>query len=586
MAMTVSEVHPVAHLPLVLGVLRKLDIAMLIDEMVPPHPANVLSCGRGVEAFVLAILDGDHALYKVGTRLNERGMLPLLQDGLAPESLNDYRLGQILEALFAANLNRLFGAVALKALAVYAIPTPWLHQDTTTLTLYGAYAGGPAVSAEEKHETGEEGEPTTPPVPQPAYGHSKDNRPDLKQIVLSLGVSGDGGVPLRLGLRDGNTSDSTETPVALEECLALGLAGVVGIVADSKAYSQRTWGLCVEKQIGLVTLVPRTCGIRQALEVWGQQHAPLPLFVEKPGRTQGEPARCWRGQSVTRAVPVEYSDGRVAQERVRFVVIHSSQLAQQHALAYATAQRKEAEALAIYRRRLPAQSFACVADAEAARTAEHSGVPGRRGRKPQRWRYHTLRYRIEAFPQRRKRARRGRPPQGELPDEETRYRLVVEVEACAIAPEEQGWCVLATTVDAEVASEAQILQAYQEQQSTVEPGFRWIKNPAAITPVWLEKPERIAALAMLTVLGLLVYSLIQRQVRLYLQAQQQTVPGNKGPTAVPTAAVVLALFASVMLVQVRVEQTRLCQLVGWQEWHSLVCDALGMSRSWYEAPYA
>jgi hypothetical protein len=31
------------------------------------------------------------------------------------------------------------------------------------------------------------------------------------------------------------------------------------------------------------------------------------------------------------------------------------------------------------------------------------------------------------------------------------------------------------------------------QQSTVEAGFRWIKHPAAITPVWLEKPERIAA---------------------------------------------------------------------------------------------
>ena len=54
-------------------------------------------------------------------------------------------------------------------------------------------------------------------------------------MLLSLGVSGDGGLPLRLGLRDGNTSDSVETPVAIEECLALGLQGVHGIVADSKA---------------------------------------------------------------------------------------------------------------------------------------------------------------------------------------------------------------------------------------------------------------------------------------------------------------------------------------------------------------
>ena len=39
----------------------------------------------------------------------------------------------------------------------------------------------------------------------------------------------------------------------------------------------------------------------------------------------------------------------------------------------------------------------------------------------------------------------------------------------------------------------------------------------AITPMWLEKPERIAALAMVMVFGLLVYGLIQRQVRLYLR---------------------------------------------------------------------
>src|ERR671932_22484 len=163
MAVTIHQISPVAHLPLVLGVIRKLNVATLIDTFCPPHPAHVLSCGRGVEALLLAILDGHHALYKVGARLEERGMLPLLQDGLRRASLNDYRLGQILEALFAANLNRVFGAIALKALAVYALPTPWLHQDTTTIALYGAYADAPQ----------------TPGAPRPAYGHSKDGRDDL-----------------------------------------------------------------------------------------------------------------------------------------------------------------------------------------------------------------------------------------------------------------------------------------------------------------------------------------------------------------------------------------------------------------------
>lgn len=145
-------------------------------------------------------------------------MLALLQVDLARESLNDYRLGQILDALFAANLNQVFGAIALQALAVYAIPTPWLHQDTTTVVLYGAYAGAAAGSEETSGEPA--AAPAQPVAPRPAHGHSTDGRPDLKQVLLSLGVSGDGGLPLRLGLRDGNTSDSTETPGALEECLA------------------------------------------------------------------------------------------------------------------------------------------------------------------------------------------------------------------------------------------------------------------------------------------------------------------------------------------------------------------------------
>src|SRR5690349_14745940 len=101
---------------------------------------------------------------------------------------------------------------------------------------------------------------------------------------------------------------------------------------------------------------------------------------------------------------------------------------------------------------------------------------------------------------------------------------------------------------------------FQEQNTTVEPGFRWIKNPAAIAPVWLEKPERIAALAMLTVLGLLVYSVIQRQVRLYLHTHAQQLPGNKGLTATPTAAVVLALFAQVALVHLWIDAQEVTQL--------------------------
>ena len=577
MAITVQRVDPVAQLPLVLGVLRRLDTAAVIDSLIPPHPAQVLSCGHGVEALVLAILDGHHALYKVGAHLEERGMLPLLQAGLQRVSLNDYRLGQILDALFAANLNRVFGAVALKALEVYAIPTPWLHQDTTTITLSGAY--------EEEERGGTQGAaaPAGLLPPRPAYGHNKDGHPELKQVLLSLGVSSDGGLPLRMGVRDGNTSDSTETPVAIAECLALGLEGVIGIVADSKGYSQRTLGLCLEQQIGLVTLVPRTCAIRQEVEAWGRQQDALPLLLEKPGRTRAEPPRRWHGQSVVRRVAVEYSEGRSASEAIRFVVVHSSQLAQREVKASAKAQANEAARVATHVRHATAQHFACAADAEAAIAAYEGHGRGRRGRRPQPWGYHALSSRVEGFSQAKKRARRGRPPKSEEPQSEVRYRLEVEVKTLERAEDEQGWTVLATTVGPEVCSDTEILQAYHTQNTTVEPGFRWIKNPAAISPVWLEKPERIAALAMLTVVGLLVYAVIQRQVRLALREQEQHLPGNKGPTATPTAAVVLALFAHVTMGYFQVGQTEMRHVYGLQDHHGMVCDALGIDRSWYEA---
>ena len=131
--------------------------------------------------------------------------------------------------------------------------------------------------------------------------------------------------------------------MALEKCLALGIEGVMGIVADSKAYSQRTLGLCLKKKIGLVTRVPRMGAVRQELKAWGRQQPARPVLLEKPGRTQQEGPRCWRGHSVLRCVDVEYADGRTGQEAIRFVVVQASPLAQQEAKASATAHAKEAK---------------------------------------------------------------------------------------------------------------------------------------------------------------------------------------------------------------------------------------------------
>jgi hypothetical protein len=50
MTIAVSERRPVAHLPWVLGLLRRLEVLAVIDTLCPPHPDTIVSCGIGVEA--------------------------------------------------------------------------------------------------------------------------------------------------------------------------------------------------------------------------------------------------------------------------------------------------------------------------------------------------------------------------------------------------------------------------------------------------------------------------------------------------------------------------------------------------------
>jgi hypothetical protein len=88
------------------------------------------------------------------------------------------------------------------------------------------------------------------------------------------------------------------------------------------------------------------------------------------------------------------------------------------------------------------------------------------------------------------------------------------------------------------------------------------------------------------VLGLLVYSVLQRQVRLSLHTHDQQLPGNTGLTATPTAAVVVAFCAHVALVQVWIDAQAVAQSAGVQPQHRLVCAALGLDASWSAVPLA
>ena len=89
----------------------------------------------------------------------------------------------------------LLTAVVLRAVHEFAVDTSQLHNDSTSISVHGAYRG--AVG------TVRGGKPTAAIT----FGHSKDHRPDPKQLVWILTVAADGAVPLAHRLADGNTSD-------------------------------------------------------------------------------------------------------------------------------------------------------------------------------------------------------------------------------------------------------------------------------------------------------------------------------------------------------------------------------------------
>ena len=96
---------------------------------------------------------------------------------------------------------------------------------------------------------------------------------------------------------------------------------------------------------------------------------------------------------------------------------------------------------------------------------------------------------------------------------------------------------------------ARILAEYKGQQSS-ERGFRFLKDPLFFTSsVFLNTPRRVAALAMVMGLCLLVYTLGQRQLRQALADVEETIPNQlTKPTSTPTLRWIFQCFQAVHLI--------------------------------------
>ncbi|MCP4324195.1 MAG: IS1634 family transposase [Alteromonadales bacterium] len=134
------------------------------------------------------------------------------------------------------------------------------------------------------------------------------------------------------------------------------------------------------------------------------------------------------------------------------------------------------------------------------------------------------------------------------------WQVIAEIEenktAITQAVEQRTCFVLATNIDEKELSPTEILTHYKAQ-STVERGFRFLKDPLFfVSSLFIKKPSRIDALLMVMTLSLLVYSIAQRRMRTKMKKIEATIPNqiNQG-TATPTLRWVFQCFDGINLLQ-------------------------------------
>ena len=151
-------------------------------------------------------------------------------------------LARALDSLFEADRATLQTELTLRAISAYQLDTSTIHNDSTSIKFFGEY------KAQERRSV------------QLKRGHSKDHRPDLKQLVYNLCVCTDGAIPVHFKCYDGNQTDDT---LHIETWLTLrGLLGASDFiyVADSKLCTLANMRKIDREQGRFVTIVPKTRG--------------------------------------------------------------------------------------------------------------------------------------------------------------------------------------------------------------------------------------------------------------------------------------------------------------------------------------
>lgn len=479
--------YSVGALPIINHVLDRMNLEQILQSHLPREDERTkIPTGRGLMLLVRNVLVSREPLYGVGEWAS-RYAPDLL--GLTPgqiAAMNDDRSGRWLTRFFAYDPPTIALAVTTHSVRRFQVDLDELHNDSTTVTFCGAYSG--AEREQERHGR------RTPAI---TFGHNKDHRPDLKQLLYILTVSHDGGVPVHFRVCSGNVIDDQthrETWDLLHQ-----LAGKPDFlyIADCKLATTANMTYIHGHGGRFVTVLPQT---RKEDGVFRTQLA--------SGRILWRPL--WEKTDEYDQVVDRFSISdapMLTAEGFRLIWYHSTRKAELDAATRATSIRRGLLDLAELREKLHGprtryrdQAKVYDAVAEILKKYDLSElIPVTVKETP-----------VEKFRQN----HRGRPGPNThyIKQVKHRFDLEYEIDHAKLDAAEVLDGVFPLVTNDRTLSELELLHAYK-RQPTIEKRFEQMKTDFAIAPVWLKDVERVDALMGVYYLALLAEALLERELR-------------------------------------------------------------------------
>jgi len=505
------------HLGLVAGMFEELEIGARIDEQIAQDfEERNISVGQAVKALVLTGLGFvQQRLYLTAQFFEKMPTDRLIGEEVRPGHLNDDVLGRALDDLYDYGVTELFRDLAAHSAQKLGLTSRFAHLDATSFSFEGEYD-----SDEGSNEPAEDG------IIRIQQGYSRDNRPDLNQVVLDMIVERKAGLPVLMKPLSGNVNDPGSFPELIDRHVEhlQNAHGFDYVVADSSLYSADHVEKLTESGVKFVTRVPETISEAKTRI----QEAEIESMEPLTDGYRAEECRSEYGDTEQRWLVV-YSEE--AEERAQETV--EDQVQREH--------EKEKKAFS----KLTDREFACREDAEQALEEFEADLEASKFESKQVQR--APRYTLEE----------SSSPGGEGNRLEktgevewlVRGTLVPSEARKAQLLKKKSLFILATNeLDGETLPAEEILRGYKGQVR-VERGFRFLKEPWFMaSSIYLQDEKRVMALLMVMTLCLLVYSALEWRIREGLQTHDLAFPDQKGnPTQRPTARWVFQVFHGIHL---------------------------------------